>query len=546
MLNDVKTVYRLRKEGKNDEAYIVAKQLYEAQPDDDWVNRAMFFTLYDKIKASAGNLDNGAITLLKNQIAQLKLPEDNQIINNCLRNIKIILDPYHNKLQQAKELSKQGSLRKAVEIYKSIISNYSDDEQINNSYGWDLYRLAKEVLNKSPANFRESKLYLNDYIKLSNTRPSNLHSCVLQLALKLAKDEKLDIIAFVKMWDLNKFETKDFVQNDYNGKTYPSLAEQTYQELFKNLSKKPTHDNIQYFFGFLDEAIDTFLENVWLLYYKAKILSTTQKYDEALKVMIIVLRKKNSEYWAWKFTGELFEKLKNHEMAISCYSQAMLCNVEEDKQLSVRANILPILIKDSLFAEAVIEINKILISNNEKSSRDLQKYKSTSWWNPNASSSASNNEFYKQRSASASELIHYDLPWNKATFIEIFRTKRKNSELGKLLVETEAGKLVEAIASSNGLSVIKNLTPGQAVKAKYTVEGEKVTILAIDVRSDGSAWDILPSQMAVVDHVNHDKNIVHCISVNQSNISFIHRSRQKDMLTELYHIQCGRTCKIRS
>ncbi|HNV61471.1 MAG TPA: hypothetical protein PKN54_00865 [Candidatus Cloacimonas acidaminovorans] len=530
MSADTKTVFELRKAGKIDEAYKMAQQLYEAQPDDEWVNKAMFYTLYDKIKAESEHMDNNTQVLLGKQVSQLKLPEDDKAINTCLGIIKRILDPNYDKLQQASEFSKKGLFKKAVDIYKVIIVNYKEDEYVNICYGWDLYRLAKEIIVKTPDNFRECKTCLNYYLKLSNPRPSHLHSSILRLALKLAKDDKLDIVAFAKMWDLNTFDSEDFRPSVFEGKTYPSLAEQAYQELFKELSRNPNHENVEHFSSFLDKAIETFPDNIWLIYYKVKILSSLHENDQALKYMIKVLRKKSSEYWAWKYAGDILAGSDDLERSVSCYCKAMLCTGEEDKLLRVKADFVPILVKSGYTTEAVIEVNNVLASNDDKLKQEISQYQSEPWWVTKLDKKESNKEFYLKMSASASDLLHHDLPWHKAVFVETFRTKQKNKELAKLMIVEEPGKLTETVTSTKNYPVLKKLTPGQAVMVKYTIEEGKLNVLGLELRNDGFAWDILPSQIAVVDHINEGKNIVHCISINRSHISYGHRTGQKDML----------------
>ena len=82
--------------------------------------------------------------------------------------------------------------------------------------------------------------------------------------------------------------------------------------------------------------------------------------------------------------------------------------------------------------EAVIEVNNVLASNDDKLKQEISQYQSEPWWVTKLDKKESNKEFYLKMSASASDLLHHDLPWHKAVFVETFRTKQKNKELAKL------------------------------------------------------------------------------------------------------------------
>lgn len=527
---ETKIVFDLRKSGKIGEAYEKAQQLFEANPEDEWVKKAVFYTLYDKIKAAVDNGDKEGLKLWVKKVDLLQLPKGDEVIDNCQSKIRRMLDPNHDLLQQASEYSKQKQYKKAVEIYKSVIADYKEDEYVNNSYGWDLYHLAKECLDKVPTNTREVKIFLNDYLKLSNPRPSHLHSVILRMALKLSRDEKLDMVVFARMWDLSKLDHEDFQTSVSEGKTYPSLAEQAYQELFKQLSKSPTRENAQYFDSFLEKAIETFPDNIWLIYYKVKILSSLREFDVALRFMISVLRKKSGEHWAWRYAGDIMTGSDNLEMAVSCYCKALLCSGEEDQLIKVRAGFVPLLVRLGRPTEAMIEVNKILAGNDEKLKQVMKKYQATPWCDPKVDTNASNKQFYLERSQKATDLLHQDLPWHKALYQETFKTKQKNKELARFTVEEESGGLKETVASTKNFPVLNKMTRGQAVKLKYSVEGDKLNVLALEPREDGSAWDLLPDRIAVVDGVNPVKNIVYCISIKGKRTTYSKYFWSKDML----------------
>lgn len=528
---DTKTVFKLRKEGKIEEAYKLAKELHDAKPDDEWTNKALFYALYDKIKIEDKKRNNDALALLSHQVKKLKLPEDDEAINTCYAIIKRILDPNYDKIQQAKEFSKKGMYKKSVDIYKELISNYPDDVFINDRYGWDLYHLAKEVFNKKPANFSEIKVYQYDYLKLSNTRPSLLHSCMLQLALQLYENEKLNIVEFVKIWNLHLLRTEDYKQSESKEKEYQSLAEKVYQVFFKELSRSSVREDIICFDGFLKKAIECFPDNIWLTYYRSKMLDALRKYDEALNCMVKVLKTKPGEYWAWQYAGIILERSGDFDLAVACYCKALICPVEKDKLLKVRSNLVHLLVKSDKLTEASIEVRIIMESNNERIIQGITHYLSENWWKENSNKIKSNKEFYAAQAAKTSELLHNDLPWHKAVFAGSFISKQKNKILAKLLVEKENGRLEETIAPVKSFPFLKNQPEGLPLKTKIYVDKDKLNILAIEQRNDGSKWDIIPSYFSMVDQINDKKTSVRCIAVNKDHLSYSKQAGQEHMLT---------------
>ena len=82
-----KKISELRKAGRLDEAYELARRELRQDPDDEWVKGALAWVRYDPLKlvradAARGRLDAAGCERIFGEVAQLALPEPgNEVFN---------------------------------------------------------------------------------------------------------------------------------------------------------------------------------------------------------------------------------------------------------------------------------------------------------------------------------------------------------------------------------------------------------------------------------------------------------------------------------
>jgi hypothetical protein len=280
---------------------------------------------------------------------------------------------------EAQGLGKQGQHEEAAGIYARLHEQGVLRPEDRKSWGWELYHLARAELQKasgedlSPAIVQRVKRCLNTCLTqalrepeyrspsprpTSRGKPSsvNLHSLMLNLALRLAKGNHLKALRFVRMWNLDHFTEEDFTsQAGSDGKTYPSLAERAIQAAASEAIDSDRPDDLRFILPHVESALKRFPENIWLKLYLVKLLRGLRRTDEARKLAIEFAREKATEYWVWDLIAELSPD--DPELQLSCWAKALICSQDNDFVSKVRLKFAA-LIANHHPAEARFEVER--------------------------------------------------------------------------------------------------------------------------------------------------------------------------------------------
>lgn len=230
---DSSTVFGLRKEAKElqgeaklsklNEGLVLAKQLYQTEPFDEWVQKALANTLIDLCKFYINKNQIEFAISYYNNLVQINFTEFDEIIENQKKYLRPKLDPHFSHIKRADELSKTGSHIQALNIFKDFINKNQLSELHHESYGWVIYRyLAKSEVELTSIQVRT---YLRDYMLLKNERPSMLHSMILNFGLNYSKDHgDFNLYKFFKLWNPSNLRDEDKDKQYYNEKEIPSLV----------------------------------------------------------------------------------------------------------------------------------------------------------------------------------------------------------------------------------------------------------------------------------------------------------------------------------
>lgn len=230
-------VYSLRKEGNIDQAYQCALRLYDNDPDDEDIKKAYAWTLIDLCKRehANGNLPMAQEWMSKLSDLNFKEPYDDftDTIIKVIKSLKVKLNPFSEKINHANDLSKNGQTTQAYEIMSGLAREGHMTSDSHESYGWIIYRYLKD--NIQTLTSVQARSILRDYIQLTNPRPSNLHSQILNFALNYSKrDPAFKLIPFLKLWGPQYITDSDFRDSlAQDGKTIPSLMKRISREVVK-------------------------------------------------------------------------------------------------------------------------------------------------------------------------------------------------------------------------------------------------------------------------------------------------------------------------
>lgn len=234
----VKEATILRKQGKYREALAKAKEDLTLA-NNEWTQMSYFWCLYYVCKEELIPQGNSGemrefLSVMEGLLPTMK--DDKGTGKDCYKNLYKRLLPYADVVSKCDDLSKTDP-HKAYEDLSEVPITELDDS-LHESYGWVLYRYLKACLSIdrfTPSQFTAS---VTAYLALHNVRPSLLHSMMLYVAVRYAKEHKSDFafMDFFKAWDPQNMREEDWKgRTDEKGITYKSTAEECASLCFEGI-----------------------------------------------------------------------------------------------------------------------------------------------------------------------------------------------------------------------------------------------------------------------------------------------------------------------
>lgn len=368
-------------------------------------------------------------------------------------------------------------------------------------------------MDQDPPNFGEAKRHLNEYFKLNVLKPSLLHTCFLQLADRMAKEGKLSMGVFVKIWGLDNLRPEDyesFIADD--GKSYPSLAERVVQHASKDAFVRNSVEDLNYIFPFINDCITKYPDNIWLKLSKARTLIKLGRNDEALSFGLEVVKSKVNDYWAWELLGDIQQTI-SEDTSLSCYCKALLCSNDINFVSKVKVKLAALLASRNDYSRAKLEIAEVVNyrnKNNQKLPVSIGSITSKEWYE-SIEPSSSNLQFYKDHAPQAEELLYSDLLWINGILGECFTIGSK-SNTSKRIIYIQSSDIPFEVSVPEAKISITEAKHGTGVRIKGEYDNKnRFQIYTVKNRDDSADWDIFNEHIGVVDHVNNSKKVIHFI-----------------------------------
>ncbi|QQP87532.1 hypothetical protein IGS68_15635 [Skermanella sp. TT6] len=510
-------VFKLRRDRQIDAAYEMARERITSPDRDAWDVRAYAWCLIDLLKANARKGSSEAAEDYARQLRALELPENDEILTKERGRALSLLEEGADEIAQAQEHSKAGRLRDAIKIYADLARRKLLGPEISTNYGWDLYKATKDLLGKKlpeelpPAVVGEARRHLNAYMGLEVERPSQLHSCMLYMASRLASGDHLKMLPFARLWGLEHLRQEDlerFAAKD--GKSIPALAEKVVMKAAKEAAETGNRADLDYMLLFVDRMMARFPDNHWLELNKVKLLRALGRQDEARNLALSFTKTKSQEYWAWELLGDL---QADPGTRLACYCKSLTCSQDDNFVSPLRLKLAREFLDAGHAAEAKGEIERILEHKKRSGHRvpvDVQDMTAMDWY---AAIDATPPKvgFYARFATAADDLLFSDLPWIDACVGETFTVEGQDGKPRRKLYLKTPFLPAEVSIPENRLK-LKSPRIGQPirVKADYDPEGERRLILhAVSDRPDGAPFDIFPETVGIIDHVNPSKGLMH-------------------------------------
>lgn len=511
-------VFAKRRAGAIDEAYAMALQLMSKPESDEWDRKAMGWCLVDLIKRDATAGQHERLEQYRSQLEGLQVAADDEVLQKGIRKALLLCSPSGGLIQEASERSRQGAHAQAVDLYRRALNVAPLDAETQTNFGWDLYRHAKQLLDAEHVNFAAVKRNLNDYLRLDTEKPSMLHACFLQLAAKLASQEKLSMLKFCRLWNLEHLRAEDFERYvDKEGKEHPSLAERVIQQAGKEAGASGDLQDVDHILPYLDAAIERFPDNIWLQLDKAKVLRRAGRQDEALKFAMTVAKAKANEYWAWELLGDIVAG-NDPASALDCYCKALCCPAEDKFTGKLRLKLAQLMITANELAAAKHEVERVLRQREQEGQRvpeDVAQISRSSWFSE-TQATASNGGYYRSHAGGAEALLLGGMPWIAANAGNRYVVPGKENKPRRKIFVRVGAEPMEASIPESRLGT-KDIPVGSGLQVKGELdEGKHFKIYAIELRATKELWDVFPDRIAIVDRVNREKGVLHFVVDRQT------------------------------
>lgn len=510
-----KEVFAERKNGNTEQAYKMAKQLMANNPNDEWNQRALAWCLVDLIKHSTQQHQEAVHYI--NEFKLIDVVTQDELLTKQLNYFEKQNNPLNNEINLAREASKSGKHKEAANIYFKILKQQLDNLEIQTSFAWSLYFLAKETLSQEYIKTENIKRYFFEYFKLNIEKPSKLHHCFLFLGLKLVKNEKLakenniDFSDFCLKWDLEYLNWEDYQIQKTEGNEFPPFALDVFRNALKSAMEHNNHQSLNYLVQFIEDKRTVLQgETIWLEWDLAKSYHFLNQDILAKNKAFALLKSKPNEYWLWDFLGDIYASF-DKEMSAACYSKAITLQKDIGFNYKIKFKLANYLISKGNFEAAKCEINEIIDYKKvyaQKIPEEILSLTQTQWYL--ATECAENNQiYYKKLANNAEGLLYSDLPWIDAYLGDVFENNDK--KMRKMFIKFN--EIPTEISLPESRLSLKSTKSWQYAQLKGEFDSGKFRLFLcreIDEIHQHQK-EFFAKKIAIVDNINNEKNVVHLL-----------------------------------
>lgn len=316
------------KAGEVAEAYEMALQDWNSEPDNVWAQREVGWAIY---------------YLLKEDVEKKQK------------------DSFYEHLDQLAELG---------------LLNMADDKLIFENVLWKLAEYVKNIPVDDLTSISELFAKIQGY-QFPSSRP---YSYFLQNCLKFEGWSQM--VDLIEWWNLANLQPEDYEQFTLeNGRKVMSLAERVYIAYSKALMKLGDQERIAAFIPQLEALMEAHPEMLYPGYFCGKLLiAQGAGRDEALEKVVPFVRKKVNEFWAWQLMSDIFKDDTQSQMA--CLLRAVHCRTQESFLGKIRIRLAELFLQNNDNRRAKFHIDKVSACYLEQGWRmpgQLQQWSWQSW-----------------------------------------------------------------------------------------------------------------------------------------------------------------------
>lgn len=348
----IKEITALRRAGKLEEALQAAKAEFSININPFTVG-ALFWCLNDLYKTQDTSEALKTIQQMKT-LFEKYCPND-EFMQKAVTTSVRVSSPNFKEMQDALGHAKAGD--DSFVHYHKMYSLYKEgklETELYQDFGWLIYYTLKD---SQFTDVFQRKIMLHTYLQLPLPKPSLLHSLILDMAIKLKESapKQFYISKFTDLWGLSNLTEDDWKQYiSDRGHNVPSRVEKLIGKYVEDV-KITGHAVSEELGTILDKAIEKFPNNQNLPYYKAKVLISEGRKEEALDYYKQLLLRFPSKQYLWVYATDLVD---DSDTKIGLLSRALTTGVDEEFLGSARLQMAIHLIRKGEVANAGYELKK--------------------------------------------------------------------------------------------------------------------------------------------------------------------------------------------
>jgi hypothetical protein len=533
-----KDVFGLRKAGKLNEAIVLARGLFKVDSTDEWIIRAYAWTLISLIWE---HKDNPEVSKLVKELRELPAIED-ELLKPSIKKALSVADPVSREISMIIQASKAGDHTKALASVRSLRTQKGSQPEIDKTFAWELWHACRnEMYGDGDPNSEKLHGYFIEYGHLEIEKPSDIHSRMLDLAARAASKDALDsFFGFLKWWDPQNIRHEDFSRPaKQDGGHYDSLVEHVIKALGHIAKKENNREYLELAADFISNHYLRFPDMEWFPYYLSIIWNRIDRQEEATELLLPIVRKKSSEFWAWHHLADCFNE--NDPQRLACLCRAVGCPVKEDAFLSnVHLDLAIELInaghKD--VAKHHIEIVKRIREDKGWSIQGrLEEMLNYSWMKDEEAKS--DTTLISSLAVTADTILIADLPTYKAVVgVPKKILGKKGNEFTIVDYLTDQDSLNSTLVLRKKFPLVSGLIKGSPLEITLDDDGERPMVVGVSER-DSDLFDIFTRINGIVSNINQQKSTI-VVKLQDKNKAFLYFDEMDDpsILKEGLFVNC--------
>lgn len=379
-------------------------------------------------------------------------------------------------------------------------------DTIRETYFWKLFNLHKD--NKFHKLWSLFDFYANNF---SNFEESHWHSEILKLANRfMVEENSWRFFNFFYFWGYRNLRSEDWQDETDGEHTYKPLARKSLSIINKHIKSNDIDTNdLNWVLELYNIALKKFEGDTWLLREYATLLYKVNKVEDAIAIYKNIILDLSDQAYVWHEFAKLLESI-DINISISMLCKAISIQRNEDFLDQIHLELAKLLKQKEFNVEAKTELMLYEKHRNEKGWKLSEEFITLNKQLSEINTSENNKAFYANNLELAEEYIYSDIEWTDLLLFDKFKTREQKNRL----VFTDL-KNIELAINPYKFPLLKNSKIDEVYQLKLHYDNSNNKYIALKIQKSNlekkDLIDNASSDIAIVDHINHDKKLFHYV-----------------------------------